>query len=445
MGSRASLIGVSIIALGVFGILYLGLPVIFLPLGLGALLLALIIIRSPSLGLGFVIAAQYIPLQMAGVSLLQIVSAFVGVFCLIWFAVHKQEVVFPNIVFPMLAMIIMSLYSLTFTKDTALTERMVLKLVTNMVLCLLLVNVIDGYRKLRWPLWILMGMGIINSIAGVLQFTARSDPEFRAKGLIGNESGLGMVAAMACIISFYHFLYEEDRWRRMGYLGLCALLTAGIVTAISRGATIAFAICLLYILLRETHHRKQVLILFALILAGLPLVPERFFLRFENLGRDLKGSIFFGERIESTSRGFYNKAGIEIWKAHPLLGVGLGSYGYYFIQPEFNPGLQASHRLPPHNIYIQALAETGMVGFLVFCWWILQSVYNYWAAERKSDDDPEDRLCLGSCEALTLYTLVAYASSGNLIHTPLATVIALSAVCRRCAESATPEQMVGTG
>jgi len=443
-GSRASLIGVSLIAAGVFGMLYLGLPIYFLPLGLAALLLALITIRSPTIGLGFVIAAQYLPLQMAGFSLLQIIGAFVGAFCLIWIAVHKRGVVLPNIIFPILVMILLSLYSLTFTKDADLTQHMGQKLVINTVFCLLLVNVVDEYRKLRWPLWVLMLMGIVNSAAGVLQFSARSDPDFRAEGLLGNENGLGIVAATACILSFYRFLYEKDRWRRNGYLGLCALLSAGIVASISRGATIAFVITLLYILLREVRHRKQVLIPVVLILAGLPLVPESFFRRFENIGQEMKGSIFIGERLELAGRGYYNKAGINIWKAHPLLGVGLGSYGYYFIQPEFNPGMKGSQGLVAHNMYIQALAETGLVGFLVLCWWILQSAYNYWVAERKTDDDSH-RLLLGSCEAITLYTLIVYSSSGNLVHTPLAIVLTLSAVCRRCGERAVPDQTAAAG
>jgi O-antigen ligase len=443
-GSRYSLVGVTIIALGVFGILYLGFPVTFLPLGLVALLLALITIRSPTIGLGFVIAAQYVPLQMAGFSLIPIIGAFVGVFCLIWVAVHKRGVVLPNIIFPILVMVLLSLYSLTYTKDVDLTQHMWQKLVINAVFCLLLVNVIDEYQKLRWPLWVLMLMGVVNSAAGVLQFSGRSDPNFRAEGLAGNQNGLGIVAATACVISFYHFLYEKDRRRRWGYLALCALLSAGIVASISRGATVAFVVALLYILLREVRHRKQVLIFVVLILAGFPLLPESFSRRFENIGQDVKGSIFFGERRELVGRGYYNKAGINIWKAHPLLGVGLGNYGYYFIQPEFNPGMKASRRLPAHNMYIQALAETGLVGFLVLCWWILQCAYNYWVAERKTEDDSH-RLLLGSCEAVTLYTLVVYSSSGNVVHAPLAIVLALSAVCRRCGERAVADQTAAAG
>jgi len=445
MGSRASLIGVSVIAVGVFAMLYLGLPILFLPLGLGTLLLALIIIRSPTLGLSFVIAAQFFPLQFAGFTLLQILGVFVAVLCLFWLAAHRQEVVFPNIIFPIVVMILLALYSLTFTRDAALTQYAIRKMIFNIVFCLLLVNVIDGYRRLRTPFMVLMAMGVINSITGVLQFATRSDSEFRARGLLENQNTLGEVAAMTFIVAFYHFLYEKDRWRQMGYLGICTILSAGIVTSVSRGATISFVVGLLYILVREKRYRKQYLLLGLLILAALPLLPSIFFQRFSSLGEDVEGTVFLNERFGLSSRGYYNKGGIRIWKAHPVLGVGLGSYGYYFIQPEFNPGKEASHRLPPHNIYIQALAETGLVGFLVLCWWILQAAYNYWVAERKGDEDPQGRLYLRLCETVTLFTLVLNLTGGNLVRTSLAMVIALSAVCRRCSERAEPDQTVAAG
>ena len=166
--------------------------------------------------------------------------------------------------------------------------------------------------------------------------------------------------------------------------------------------------------------------------------------RYAQFGQ-MEGTVFLEERIGLSSRGYYNKAGIRIWKAHPVLGVGIGNYGHYFIQPEFNPGLKASNRLPPHNIYIQALAEMGLVGFLVLCWWILQTAYNYWVAERKGDEDPDGRIYLRLCEALTLFTLTASFTSGNLMRTPLAMVIALSAVCRRCAEKGVSDPAVAAG
>jgi O-antigen ligase len=176
--------------------------------------------------------------------------------------------------------------------------------------------------------------------------------------------------------------------------------------------------------------------LFALlVLLAWPLVPESFFHRFENLNDLMRGTVVLSERVGLSTRGYYNKAGIKIWGAHPVFGVGLGNYGYYYIQPEFNPGIRGSSRLPPHNIYIQALAETGTVGFAVLCWWILQAAFNYWRAEKMAVLDRSEQGLLRASEVLSIVALVFYFSSGSLVYTNFTMVLTMSFLCRRCVET----------
>lgn len=66
---------------------------------------------------------------------------------------------------------------------------------------------------------------------------------------------------------------------------------------------------------------------------------------------------------------------ISIWKAayayfvdHILFGIGFGTFGKNFI-------LQYKHFVVhAHNIYFGLLSEFGIIGFLVFFWWIFQFV-----------------------------------------------------------------------
>jgi O-antigen ligase len=186
--------------------------------------------------------------------------------------------------------------------------------------------------------------------------------------------------------------------------------------------------------IRERRSWRRILFFGGLVACAYPMMPEHFFHRFEKLGSDLKGTVVLSARHGLSTRGYYNKAGIKIWKANPVLGVGIGNYGYYFIQPEFNPGIPGVHTLPPHNIYVQALAETGTVGFILLCWWILQAGYNFMKAEQRGPP-PEERMYLRAAETLTLLMLIAAFASGNLVYSHTAVVLALSSVCRRASEN----------
>ena len=432
-GARLAVVAVSLVTLAVGSVLYAGLGVLYLPILLGGIILMLMTLRSPAAGLSLVIAALYFPITVGNVTFLQLAGVLVSLLSLVWYGVSKRGFVFPRMIFPIVAFGLLFLYSLTFTRSLPATQYSLRKVVFNLIFCLLLVNVIDHFDKLRRALWLFVAMGVFNSVVGGYQFVTSTIPDYRAKGLIGNENGLGEVAALAFAVPLYHFLFARKRSEQVTALAFCAILAVGIVTSISRGAIFAFLCGLTYILFREKRYRLRLVLFGVLAVCCYPFFPDYFHKRFENVGDQVRGTVVLSARMGLTSRGYYNKAGIKIWKAHPVLGVGVGNYGFYYIESEFNPGMRGSKDLPPHNVYIQALAETGTIGFLVLGWWILQAAFNYWAAEKKTEATPEDRVYVRVAETLTLMTLVLSFFSGNLLYTHMAMMITLSAVCWRCA------------
>jgi len=434
-GFRLSVLGVAFVTVGVAALLYFGIPVLLLPAILAGILLSLVTLRAPTLGLSLVIAAQYVPVEVGGFTILQELGFLVAVLSLIWYGASKKGFVVPNIVLPILVLFLITLYSFTFTRSVEVTDYMLRKLVLNAVFCLLLVNLVDTYAKIRLPLWVVAGMGVINSLVAAFQVVVGSTTEFRARGLQENENALGAFAAMAFAVPFYYFLYADRTWKRVIGLALSAVLCVGVVTSVSRGAVLSLLGGMCFIMFREKRYRLRLALLIGLALTFYPLLPSYFHHRFQSIGSEVRGTIFVGQRRGLSSRGYYNRAGIKIWEAHPVLGVGLGNYGYYFAEPEFNPGVKASSHVPAHNIYIQALAETGTVGFVVLCWWILQSVLNYRVAERRTNPDPNLRLYLRASETLTVVTLLDSFSMGSLAYTYLSMALAMSYVCRRCAEN----------
>ena len=53
---------------------------------------------------------------------------------------------------------------------------------------------------------------------------------------------------------------------------------------------------------------------------------------------------------------------------HPFLGVGISQYGYYYnyFQPLGALGVERTVKVIPNNLYVELLAELGILGFLLF-------------------------------------------------------------------------------
>ena len=81
-------------------------------------------------------------------------------------------------------------------------------------------------------------------------------------------------------------------------------------------------------------------------------------------------------------------AGIQIWKAHPLLGIGPGSIKEISVRyqtPEEKVWGSWGHL---HSTYVNFLAERGLAGLLVFGVFMGALCRELWQALRRSSGDP---------------------------------------------------------
>ncbi len=153
---------------------------------------------------------------------------------------------------------------------------------------------------------------------------------------------------------------------------------------------------------------------------------------------DVTNSIMVGSETDLTSRGHLNAAGFRIWAAHPILGVGIGNFGYYYSRPEFIGGMLAHQGILAHNIYIQAAAEMGTIGIALLLWLLINAGLSLLRARRLSRTRRDRWIYFGAVEMMTLAILVSTATYGSLMGNDLWMFLGLAAIAGRVARTAPP-------
>jgi putative inorganic carbon (HCO3(-)) transporter len=180
----------------------------------------------------------------------------------------------------------------------------------------------------------------------------------------------------------------KDHWMR--WLGLIcfATCTAALILTQSRGALIAYGGSLfvsVWCLAQKRTVRIGILAAIALMVALTAPMLTKYFERFQNVD----------ELTELSRLAIWACAG-SMFLGHPVLGVGYGNYRLASLTYVPEP---IGGQLHAHNLYLQLLAETGIVGFMAF--FILVGSIVRSAAKLVKDPDPLFRIVgIGVCGAV---------------------------------------------
>jgi O-antigen ligase len=151
------------------------------------------------------------------------------------------------------------------------------------------------------------------------------------------------------------------RWLGMGG---AAILIIVIILTQSRGAFIALAAVTLPSGIALVRRRpRAVLALAALLGLALYLAPAAFWARMKGLRMATRVETIGEMDPEGSARQRFAvlQTAIRIIDDHPVLGIGLGSYG--LANAQYSPELG---ELDTHNTYLNVLAETGAPGLVLF-------------------------------------------------------------------------------
>jgi len=221
-------------------------------------------------------------------------------------------------------------------------------------------------NSLLWSTLLVALFGLYQSVHGSfgdLPFSLSQTPDLigqwdpRIPSFLGYSNLLAAYLNLVLPLALGAGIIELNRGRRILGFAVTSLGCVALFLTQSRGALVAFVVILIFVLFSlEKRRNRRVTILvsiLAAILVALPMMAS-FSNHFESI-----------ETESGTMRLFFWSAGLAMFTSSPLLGVGYGNFREMYSS---FPGMDwiSEGAYDAHNIYIQTLAETGLVGFLVF-------------------------------------------------------------------------------
>lgn len=185
----------------------------------------------------------------------------------------------------------------------------------------------------------------------------------RANGFYGHPMTLGgwlcIFLPLLLIEFFERKLLGKYYW--LAGLAFC-ICSAGLVFNATRGAWLAVAIVsavlLIYYMFKSKRNLAVSIIFVALISVVLVNNPK-FMHRLDTIDD-------FDKYQSNTERILIWQSAWNMFKDHPILGVGLGQYTENYQQKYISPQAKEPKLGHAHNNFMQMLAENGIVGFAGF-------------------------------------------------------------------------------
>lgn len=230
------------------------------------------------------------------------------------------------------------------------------------VIYLLIVSVVNTEQRFVFFIVLWMLCHYYMSQGGARQFAGRG---FRfatwgitgQPGWFGNSGEFGIAMCMFAAVSWHFFAASRNYltlWRKVFVLGMPITAVLGVIGSSSRGAVLGLGGIGFWAVLRSKHRTRTILSVIAVSVVVWMVVPPEQKSRFDAAGEDRT----------STLRIIYWKAGLDMGRNHPLLGIGYGNWIKYY--GRFYSQMSDGVVQVPHNIFIQAIAELGYSGLVVF-------------------------------------------------------------------------------
>lgn len=292
---------------------------------------------------------------------------------------RQQDLVLPAVFFPVLLFVLVAAGQLLFhsTADFFATRVEVQLAAAYLILLFLAAQAHRTLTDWRGFVWFLISLGFLVSIFGILQHLTFNGKlywfrEMRYGGIpfgpYVNRNHFAGLVELLIPVGMAPLVLGKVQRERLALVVLFALLPIGaLFLSASRGGIIAFLVEMsllgLFVVLRKSSGRRALVggsvLLLALLLVSW-LGVQATLDRFASL-QPLEASK--SKRVAMAADAW------RIFLDHPVAGTGLGTFETVF--PAYDSLFDGKIVTHAHNDFVEALADTGILGGLGSAWFLL--------------------------------------------------------------------------
>ncbi len=253
-------------------------------------------------------------------------------------------------------------------------------------------------RQALWLAWAAMLAGVAEALLGCAQYVLSTGllgpggANIRVFGTFDQPNPYGGYLNLSLPIALALALFGRDPRMRWVAGGASALMLFALDLSGSRGALLGLVAALVVLAAVGWRFERRALLA---LLIGVPLVAIAWFThlipaRIEEklLAQFRVNDVSLTAQLNDANYSTIERlahwvAGLHMFRAHPLLGVGAGNYDAAYQRYKV-PGWDES-LTHAHNYYINVAAETGALGLLAFLAMVAVALWLAWRATRATD------------------------------------------------------------
>jgi len=337
-----------------------------------------------------------------------------GLYCCI---TGQLSVVVNPIFAPMLAFAMLILAQLLAGQSAyyEATARSALLYLAYSAMCFLVVQCLNRTSYLRHSAAILISYGSLVATFALLQGLSSNGRLYWLSAplqggwiygpYVNHNHYAGLMELLAPVALVFALTRQAHGARKTLAIVAASLMTCTIFLSSSRGGMLAFSFQLLqlfWFLAKNRHYRKSMLTAGVFIVISIGALAwlggEKLLSRAVSLRAEAHSEISGGTRLQ------IDRDTLRMFSQRPMMGWGLGVFTTVY--PKFRSFHSEFQVNAAHNDYLQLLAETGSLGFLIVIWFL---VIVYRGALNKVSDWQKD---INGALALAMILAI----SGLLVH-----------------------------